>query len=402
MSRRQKATWPKEVWALFASRLIDGVGYSMVLPFVTIFLNKDMGIGMALVGTILLMAALANAIGNIVGGELADRLGRKNIMIVSLTLRGLVFFLLTLAIIFPQDIAVITLLLALSYFFGATFEPANNAMVADIVPAGRRTEAYGLLRVGVNVGWVIGPIFGGIIAVVSFAWIAMVAGIVSIISGVVLVFLVKETLPATLEKRPRFGVKAIWGMDHSFLFFCFMAFLMFLMAGQGTSTFSVFAEGAGGVSQILIGSMFAVNGLMVVLFQFPIARLEEGMRTTRVIAFGSLVYSVGFGMLIFCFDYWSLMLSMIVITTGEMITAPLLMKAVADLSPEAERGRYMGVFGLFLSFGWTVAPFFGGILMQAQSSWWQMWLPIAFLGVLSSIGFALLGNMRTSPAPGKD
>jgi len=145
-----------------------------------------------------------------------------------------------------------------------------------------------------------------------------------------------------------------------------------------------------------------VNGLMVVLFQFPIARLEEGMRTTRVIAFGSLVYAVGFGMLIFCFDYWSLLLSMIVITTGEMITAPLLMKAVADLSPEAERGRYMGVFGLFLSFGWTVAPFFGGILMQAQTSWWQMWIPIAFLGVLSAIGFALLGNMRTTPATGKN
>jgi MFS family permease len=400
--KRVKTVWPREVWALFASRLIDGVGYSMVLPFITIFLNEGEGVPMTLVGTILLVAAVANAVGQIIGGELADRLGRKGVMVWSLLIRGFIFFLLTLAIIYPQSITVITILLALSYFFGATFEPANNAMVADIVPAGKRTEAYGLLRVGVNVGWVVGPIIGGIIAAASFAWIMLAAGLVSIVSGIVLVFLVRETKPDVVEERQRFGLRAIWSMDHSFLFFCFMALLMFLMAGQGTSTFSVYASKAGGVSEILIGTMFAVNGLMVVLFQFPIARMEEGMRTTNVVAFGSLIYALGFAMLPFCTDYWTLMISMIVITTGEMITAPLLMKAVADLSPEAERGRYMGVFGLFLSFGWMVAPFIGGILMDVQQAWWQMWFPLAFLGVLAAIGFAVLGTMHTKLDPSKD
>ena len=59
---------------------------------------------------------------------------------------------------------VIAVLVWVSNFFGSLFEPASSAMVADMVEPSRRLEAYGLLRIGQNIGWTVGPLLGGLLA----------------------------------------------------------------------------------------------------------------------------------------------------------------------------------------------------------------------------------------------
>ena len=84
---------------------------------------------------------------------------------------------------------------------------------------------------------------------------------------------------------------------------------------------------------------------------------------------------------------------MVVITLGEIITSPSSMNLVANLSPENERGRYMGIFGLFTSTGWSLGPFVGGILYDAfKMEPFLLWGGVAIFAILSAIGyFALRG-----------
>lgn len=72
--------FPRPVWALAAVQLAISTGFSLALPFLSLYLSRDRGLSMSFVGTIMLFSALAGALGQILGGELFDRLGRKPVL----------------------------------------------------------------------------------------------------------------------------------------------------------------------------------------------------------------------------------------------------------------------------------------------------------------------------------
>ena len=86
--RKEFGGFDRRVWTLFTARTIDGAGFSFMYPFLAIYLHDQQHISMSMVGLILLVAAGAGAIGNLVGGEIADAYGRKRIMTVSIIERG--------------------------------------------------------------------------------------------------------------------------------------------------------------------------------------------------------------------------------------------------------------------------------------------------------------------------
>ena len=104
----------------------------------------------------LLVTSVNGATGNIVGGEIVDKVGRKRIMGLALSGRAVMMVLIAVVIAYVSGYLIIAVTITLSSFMGSMFEPASNAMVADIVPPSRRLDAYGLLRIGANLGWALG------------------------------------------------------------------------------------------------------------------------------------------------------------------------------------------------------------------------------------------------------
>ena len=75
---------------------------------------------------------------------------------------------------------------------------------------------------------------------------------------------------------------------------------------------------------------------------------------------------------------------------------------VASLSPEDEKGRYMGVYGIFFYFGWSLGPTVGGLLYDLlHGSPFALWSAVASIAMMSVIGFLVLGRSspETSPRP---
>jgi MFS family permease len=92
-----------------------------------------------------------------------------------------------------------------------------------------------------------------------------------------------------------------------------------------------------------------------------------------------------------------LILSMIITTLGENIVSPSSTTLVAKLSPENERGRYMGAFGIFSSFGWALGPAVGGLLYDGLSTEpLMMWGAIAAISMVSVFGYLYLGKVSGS------
>jgi len=375
----------RRMWVLFWSMLIDGVGYSLIGPYILLFLKQDLGVSMALGGLVLTIAGVIGAAGNMVGGLMADRYGRRGVMVASMLLRCLTFVLLAIIVTYSPDFMTIAIVLTLSYFFGGVFQPANNAMVADVTEPSKRMEAYGLLRVAWNLGFAVGPIIGGALILISFPLTFTISAIISFFAALIVAVMLTESYVPVPRERKEPGLRGLGSLKPIFLLFCLFTLPLFIMSGQFGSTYTVYANERVGIDTATIGLVFGLNGIMVVLLQMPISRwLTERNAYLGMLA-GSVVYAIGYLLVAAVTDGYWLALTMIIITIGEMIVVPVSNALTVLLAPDDSRGKYLGVFGVVSSFGWFGSTFIGGILYDTYDNGWIMWGILASLGVLTAL-----------------
>ncbi|HYQ96235.1 MAG TPA: MFS transporter [Candidatus Eisenbacteria bacterium] len=394
---------------LFLGRVLGSTGFSIVIPFLSLYLHGERGVPMSLVGGIFFFAALAGAVGQVVGGELTDRLGRKVVIVGSQLVRSTTFVGFGLAVLVHAPIFWFFLLTALSALSGRAFEPPSGAMVADIATGSARAEYYAILRIGGNLGWAIGPAIGGFLAALSYPTLFLIAAGVLLTAGLFMAFKVEETLPhrvaRSLEVQEattllpsstgiaplgRFGFEELGQAlrDATFVRYCVISLVLFTVMSQLISTLSVYAVQWAGISKLELGALYTLNGLMVVFLQFPVVRALAPYRMTTALVVGSILYALGYAMMGFGHSMTLLAAAMFVVTLGEIVTTPASMNLVANFSTVELRGRYMGVYGLFNSFGWSIGPLIGGVLLDlATRRSMLLWTPIGVLALLAAAGY---------------
>jgi len=394
MSVRQRvvgtlAHYDHRFWTLFGVQLIVAVGFGAAMPFVSIYLHNVLGVSMTFVGTIMLASALVAAAGRIIGGEIADRLGRRPLLIGGMSARVLVFGLMAYVIHSGASALVVGGVFLLVRWAGAMVRPGLSAMVADVVEPKRRVEAYALFRIGANAGWAVGPAIGGFLVSTSYALLFLLTTFASLIGLLMVIFLTRESIRAA--ETERFAVRRLLDAVHDlrFLVFCVWSVLLFLVMGQFASTLAVFSTKIVEILESQLGILFTINGLVVVLFQWPAARLSDRLGIRWGLILGCLLYALGYFSVAFATGFPFLIGSMVIITLGEVTFSPTSMAAVANMAPEVRIGRYMGFFGLTEALGWSLGPFIGGVLFDVLSPIpVALWGIIAALSVTAAAGFA--------------
>ncbi|MBC7223989.1 MAG: MFS transporter, partial [Anaerolineae bacterium] len=154
--QREFAAFPRPYWVLFFGSIINAVGGGLVFPFLSLYLRQRLDAPMTTVGFILTAWSLAAFPGQLLGGELADRVGRRGMMVLSLVASGLT----TLGFGLAGSLAAFLALAVLAGLTNTFYGPAASAMVADLVGPRERARAYGLLRVTNNFGFAFGPALG--------------------------------------------------------------------------------------------------------------------------------------------------------------------------------------------------------------------------------------------------
>ena len=415
---------------LFLGRVLSSTGFSIVIPFLGLYLHGQRGVPMSAVGAVFFIAALAGAMGQIVGGEWTDRKGRKYVLVLSQVFRSSAFLGLGIAVTLDAPFAWFAVLTSLSACAGRMYEPPSGAMIADIAEGERRAEYFGILRIGGNLGWALGPAIGGFLAALSYSSLFFVSAGLLLTAGTLMAIKVEETSPrhrgnaragraarfgmpgeGASAPQPipvvgptsflgRFGVREILltFRDKSFLQYCLVTLLFFTVMGQLMSTLSVYAVEWAGLTKVQLGTIYSMNGLMVVFLQFPAVRFTNRMRLTVAMAVGSTLYGIGYGMMGFGGGMALLTVAMVVVTTGEIIATPPSQQLASNFSTESNRGRYMGIYGLFNSFGWSLGPLVGGVLLDAfHGRPMMVWGAIAFLAFAAVAGYLDLSR-RLEPA----
>jgi len=319
-------------------------------------------------------------------------------MAVSLFASGLVMLGFGLAGSLPSLI----FLLVLNAIFAPLFRPASNAMVADIIEPQKRAQAYGLLRVVMNVGAAIGPSVGGFIATRSYFVLFFCAALTSLLYFLIVVAFTTETKPqgsTSLEETTepeREGWKTVL-RDTPFLAFCLITVLTCIVYSQMNTTFPVYLKENSGIGEVQYGQLMALNAVMVILLQFPITRITDRYRRMQMMALGALLYALGFGAQGFVGTLPLFALCVAIWTLGEMVIAPVSTVLAADMAPETLRGRYMGVFGLTWGIGYGLGPTLGGTVMDNLGGRY-VWYASLILGLIAAAAFLLLGRFVPSSA----
>jgi MFS family permease len=379
---------------LFLGRLLGSTGFSIVIPFLGLYLHGERRVPMTVVGSVFFVGALAGSLGQVVGGELTDRWGRKIVLVGSQLLRSVAFVGLGIAVTIHAPIAWFFALTSLSAIAGRAFEPPSGAMIADIATGPMRAEYYAVLRIGGNLGWALGPAIGGFLAALSYPTLFLIAAGVLLTAGVFMAFKVEETRPHRVARSLSLQEFGFGELGHAlrdavFVRYCLISLVLFTVMAQLISTLSVYAVQWAGVSKIQLGWLYALNGLMVVFLQLPVVRWLQPYRLTTALVAGSILYAIGYALMGAGHGFPLLAAAMFVVTAGEIVTTPASMNLVANFSTVERRGRYMGVYGLFNSFGWSTGPLLGGILLDlAAGRSMLLWGPIGAVALLAAAGYA--------------
>jgi len=387
---------PSQIQVLLGLGFVFSLGRNIAFPYLAMFLtgsrlNGGLQFDPSLIGFMMMIGSLANTFALLVTGNLCDRFGRKRMLIFSMMIQAV----LTAGFAFVGSYIEFLLLYAATGVIGAFFDPAQSAMVADLISAERREEVYGLSYMIGNIGTMVGPPIGGFIASTSgypilFAIAAVFAGVTA--GGLVLS--IKESY--TPGETDKVSVAQFAGIfrDRIFIFFCLMGALTNLVYSQLYGLLSVYTQYVG-FEPYVFGVFFSVNGAMVVALQIPIRKGAVKMGATRAFILAQLLYAVGFTYFMFAVSFTQFLAGVIVLTLGEITFVPASSGFVANLAPADMRGRYMAILGLFFGIGGAAGSQIAFSLFASLADKNVTWGILGLIGFATLIGYVFLSKMAS-------
>ncbi len=370
---------PRTAWVLFFGTFLNKFG-SFVIPFLTLYLTRG-GYPLSAAGMALGAYGAGNLVASILGGYLADRVGRRQTIVLSMFSGAVAMMLLSQARTLPSIFG----LAALAGLTGEMYRPASSALLADLVPAGQRVTAYSALRTSFNAGWAFGPAIAGFLAERGYFWLFAGDALTSVLYGLVALFALPRGSGTGTAHASWGELAAALRRDRVLPRILASAFTIAIVFFQASSTLGLHMTRIG-FSTATYGALLSLNGAIVVLFELPLTTVTRRFAAPRVIAFGFLLAGFGFALLGLARSIPALVACMAVFTLGEMLSMPTASAYVADLAPPSMRGRYMGAYGLTWTVALVVGPALGMSLLAAGPS--VLWLACAALGGLAA-AFAL-------------
>lgn len=375
---------PRPFWVLAGATFVIRFGV-FVVPFLTLFMSRQ-GFSPQEAGMAVAAYSAGGFFASIVGGWLADRIGRNVTMALAALGGSCCMLLLSQASTLPW----LVLLSSLTGFISEAGHPAGNALVQDIVPPEHRVAAFAVLRFSVNLGWALGPAAAGFLAEHSFFWLFAGDAITSAAFG---------AIAWTCLPRGRMSARQLSGWPHAWASIRLNRPFLALFGGciaisfvlrQVTTTYTLHFEKSGHAMH-LAGFVLALNGVMICLLEIPLSAWTRHWPVKPAIALGYLGMAASFLVLLFSHTIPAFVFSMILFTCGEMLAFSRQQAYAATLAPETMRGRYSGFLGLGWSSGSITGSLLGLSLYQYHPN--LVWISCAILG---SLGARLL--MQGSPA----
>jgi MFS family permease len=379
------AALPRPAWILFIGTFLNKFG-TFVVPFLALYLTAN-GFTVGQAGLAIAAYGVGNLLASLLGGHLADYIGRRKTIVLSMFSGAAMMLLLSQARNFPA-ILLFTMLTGLTNEF---YRPASSALLADVVPPERRITAFATLRMSFNAGFAFGPATAGFIAAFGFVWLFVGDAATSALYGLVALCALPMGTHGTSENAGWGRALSTLRHDRKLHQLLLANFAIALLFCQMASTYGLFVTHRG-FSTATYGVVLSLNGALVVLFELPLTTITRRFPARRVMAIGYVLIALGYALNAFAHTISALVVCMLIFTFGEMITMPTNMAYLASLAPPEMRGRYMGVSGLTWSSALILGPALGMKLLAVDPA--AYWIICGGLGLFAA---AIISGTKRPP-----
>ena len=390
--RSIRGEFPRAYWVLVLASYIDVIGRSAVKIFFALYVTRKFGVGLAQAGALLGLFGISGMIGRTIGGALTDHFGRRGVMVFGLVSSALT----TLSFAFIPSMNLFYPAVLIAGLFSSIGGPAQQAMVADLLPEEKRIQGFGVWRVASNLGWLTGPILGGLLASYSIATIFALDALLSLAACVLIYLAIPETHPVCKETAA--STKGVAGAfvgyrdvlrDLPYLAFLLPCALLSLAYQQCYATLTVYLRDVHAVSSQAVGTLFSCDALFVIFLQFWVIRLIQKRAPFLMMAAGAAFTALGLAMYGVVLGYPLFVVAHLVIAAGEMIWLPTGQSLASQFAPAALRGRYMALFGLTFGFASAMSSWLGGLVLDTFDPRW-VWYLSGLIAAGAGAGFAAL------------
>jgi MFS family permease len=392
---------PRSVYFIFIARVVNCIG-NFVFPFLTLLLTVKVGMDEKQAGYILFICAAVQGPGVLLGGKLADHIGRKKVMVIFMSLAAACLVVCG----FIANLSYVPQLLILSNFFSSLVGPASGAMINDLTVSKNRQAAFSLIYLGINLGTAIGSIVAGYLFYNHIKLLFLGDAATTFIAVFLLAVFVNETKPSAKQIKEGFKmdgaeraeegglISALFKRPELIMFALVSAIYSFVYVQSHFSlpiqTKEIFGPIEG---PRLLGMLNTINCLVVITMTTLITALTKKIRDIFKVSLAGIFFALGFGMLYFAKGYFVFAFSTIIWTIGEILNAISSSVYLANRTPISHRGRFNSFILLVSGMGQAVGPMIAGQLIS-RTSVENIW-PISFmLAVGSAILMFLLGKFE--------
>lgn len=383
---------PKSVWWLVIGMALNITGSSFLWPLNTIYMNEQLDKSLTMAGLVLMINSFGMVIGNLLGGNLFDKLGGYRTIMI-----GTVICLMSTTLLnFFHGWPWYAVWLVALGFGGGMIIPAIYALAGAVWPNGGR-QTFNAIYLAQNLGVAIGAASGGFVAELSFNYIFIANLLMYITFAIVAVtqFNIKldvkvksnDTMSLlSREYRPQFIALSLLCVMFSI---CWIAYI------QWESTIASFTQEIN-VSMSQYSLLWTVNGIMILVAQpliLPVIRLLKGNLKYQMLV-GIIIFILSFFVTSFAEQFSVFMVGMVILTLGEMFVWPAVPTIANQLAPNGKEGSFQGYVNSAATVGKAFGPLIGGVVVDTFNMQ-AMFLSMIFLLVIALI-FLMIYDRKLS------
>jgi len=372
---------PRSVYILLLAGIINSAG-NFVYPFLALFLTLKLGYNENIAGLVLTIIIAAEGLGRLVGGKLADWIGRK-IIIIILSLLGSACYLV---IVFLGVSPFVVYLIILAGFLKTGAMPAINALVIDVTKKKNRNDAFSLIYLGHNLGFAVGPLVAGFLFVNHLMLIFVVDAITTILALIPIIILIKEP-SKSVDGFNIIGGQVIEESEHSeagntiriffkkpvLVGYAFISIIFSFVYAQSTFGLPLYLNKIFSQNGPKIyGSLMTINAIIVIVMTLILISIFKKYSPLLNISIAGIMFAVGFGLLFYSKLYYLFIISTVIWTFGEIINSVSSNVLIANYSPANHRGRFNAIIFFISGAGFAVSPWLMGLYIRhfgLESTW---------------------------------
>jgi DHA1 family tetracycline resistance protein-like MFS transporter len=346
---------------IFITLLIDVTGLGIIIPvlpkLIEQLIHGNISEAAAYGGWLTFAYAIVQFICAPVLGNLSDRYGRRPVLLLSLLGFGLDYFFMA----FAPSIAWLFAGRILSGITGASFTTAA-AYIADVSTPEKRTQNFGLIGAAFGLGFILGPMLGGLLGQFGTKAPFLAAGVLSLLNVVYGYFVLPESLPLA-NRRPFEWKRAnpvgalVQIKKYPMVYGLIVTLIMLYIASNGVqSTWAFYGIQKFRWDEAWVGYSLAFSGLLVGIVQLGLIRIViPRIGTVKSLYVGLLFYAVGLMLFAFATDGWMMFAILIPYSLGN-IASPALQSIITGQVASAEQGELQGGLTSLMSITTIIAP----------------------------------------------